>query len=184
MVSDKQENVKTKSSSSCANLTSLLECESEYELTSEGEVHVIRCNSCFAYVNDPVASSSLPRKRYIANGMPLITGLVISDDDYKLYCYGGCQKWHIVKSRLLNHMNDASQTHANATRYARYLIPVNARKLTGIRNQLCTAIGIVKSKSAAIHYDTRIAEFHNAGADLGDFGHSRVLLPQMIAVAL
>jgi hypothetical protein len=171
-------------SPSCTNLTSFLESEShDYELISEGEVHVIRCNTCFTYINDPVASSELLRKPSVALGTSLISGLVISNDDYKLYCDGGCQKWYNFKSRLLNHINDASQTHANATRHARKMIPVNARQLKVIQNQLRTAIGVVQSKSAVIHYETRIAELHNAGADVGDFGHSRVLFPQMTVVA-
>ena len=170
-------------SASCKNLASFLEKESQYELISEGGVHVIRCSTCFNYINDPVASAALPRKPSIVQGSSLITGLMISDDDYKFYNNGGSQKWYNFKNRLLNHVTDASQTHANAQRHARNMVSVSARKMTVVRNQLCTAIGIVQSKSAAIHYETRIAELHNAGADVGDFGHSRVLFPQMIRVA-
>lgn len=52
-----------------------------------------------------------------------------------------------------------------------------------IRSQLRTAIGVVHLKCAASHYEIRIAELHQAGADIGDCGHSRVLFPQMIDVA-
>ncbi|CAB4033377.1 Hypothetical predicted protein [Paramuricea clavata] len=96
---------------SCTNLTSFLESEShDYELISGGEVHDIRCNTCFTYINDPVALSELPRKPSFALGTSLISGLVISNNDYKLYCNGGCQKWYNFKSRLLNYIIDASQT--------------------------------------------------------------------------
>lgn len=40
-------------SSSCSNLTDFLELESQFELISEGEVHLIRCSTCYAYVSDP-----------------------------------------------------------------------------------------------------------------------------------
>ena len=130
--------------SSCSNLPDFLESESQYEQISEGEVHVIRCSTCYAYINNnPTASSSSHRKPNVP-GTSLITGLTISDDDYKLYCSGGCQKWWNFKSRLLRHLNDSSQTHINAVEYAQKLIPVKARKLTVIRNQLRTAVGIVK----------------------------------------
>ena len=148
----------------------------KYELISEGGVQVIRCSTCFNYINDPVASAALPRKPSIVQGSSLITGLMISDDDYKLYNNGGSQKWYNFKNRLLNHVTDASQT--NAQRHAKNMVSVSARKMTVVRNQLRTAIGIVQSKSAAIHYETRIAELHNAGDDV-----SRVLFPQMIRVA-
>lgn len=177
------ENASERKSAFCKNLASFLEKEPQYELISEGGIHIIRCSTCFTYIHDPVTSATQSRKPSIVQGSSLITGLVISDDDYKLYNDGGSQKWYNFKNRLLNHVTDASQTHANALRHARNMASVNERKMTVVRNQLRTAIGIVQSKSAAIHYETRIAELHNAGADVGDFGHSRVLFPQMIRVA-
>lgn len=57
------------------------------------------------------------------------------------------------------------------------------RAKIAIRNQLRTAIEVVQAKCAAIHYETKLAELYQAGADVGDFGHSRVLFPQMIDVA-
>jgi hypothetical protein len=57
------------------------------------------------------------------------------------------------------------------------------RQRNAIRNQLRTAIGVVQTKCAAVHYETKIAELHQAGADIADFGHSRMLFPQMIDVA-
>ena len=38
----------------------------------------------------------------------------------------------------------------------------------------------MQCKSAALHYETRIAELHQAGADVRDFGHSRILFTQML----
>ena len=42
---------------------------------------------------------------------------------------------------------------------------------------------MVKSKSAAIQYETRICELYEAGANVGDYGHSRKLFNDMIKVA-
>lgn len=57
------------------------------------------------------------------------------------------------------------------------------REVKVVQNQLRIAIGIVKSKSAALQYESRIAELYAAGADVGDFGHSRKLFPEMISAA-
>lgn len=45
------------------------------------------------------------------------------------------------------------------------------------------AIGVVQTRCVAIHYETKIAERHQAGADVRDFRHSGDLFPQMIDVA-
>ena len=175
--------METRISTHCENLPEFLKVEKDYELVSEGDVHVIRCKLCFMYLGDPVASSSLKRKPTALPGNSLATGLSVSDEDYKRYCVGSCQPWYRLKKRLLLHIMESPETHINAVLYARDLKTVEARQTTVVRNQLRTAIGIVQAKAAAVHYENRIAELHRAGADVGDFGHSRILFPQMIAVA-
>ena len=56
-----------------------------------------------------------------------------------------------------------------------------SREVVVTKNQLRAALGIVKTKSAAIQYEERIAELHAAGSDVGDFGHSRKLFPAMLS---
>ena len=58
-----------------------------------------------------------------------------------------------------------------------------SREVTVVKNHLRAAIGVVKTKSAAIQYEARIAELQAAGADVGDFGHSRKMFPAMIEAA-
>ena len=43
-----------------------------------------------------------------------------------------------------------------------------------MENQLRTKIGVVQTKCAEIYYETRIAELYQAGAEVGDFGHTNV----------
>ena len=57
-----------------------------------------------------------------------------------------------------------------------------SREMIVAKNQLCAAIGVVKTKSAAIQYEERIAKLQAAGADVRDFGHSRKMFPEMIKV--
>ena len=87
-----------------------------------------------------------------------------------------------MKNRLLSHVMDSTQTHVNAILYAHELKTVESRQPV-VCNQLRTAIGMVQAKAAVVHYEDRIAKLHEAGADVGDFGHSRILFPQMISVA-
>ena len=84
---------------------------------------------------------------------------------------------------MLKHLSNSSTTHQNASQYAKEQSLLHSCQRISIRNQLRTAIGVVQTKCAAIHYETKLAELHQAGADIGDFGHSRVLFPQMIDVA-
>ena len=44
----------TRLSASCEDLTEFLKVETDYELISEGDVHIIRCKLCFRYLSDPV----------------------------------------------------------------------------------------------------------------------------------
>ena len=42
---------------------------------------------------------------------------------------------------------------------------------------------MVKTKAAALHYESQIAQLYAAGADVGDFGHSRHMFAPMLKVA-
>ena len=77
----------------------------------------------------------------------------------------------------------SSKTHSNATNFIKLVNQGKSREVLVTKNQLRAALGIVKTKSAAIQYKGRIAELHAAGADVGDFGHSRELFPSMLSAA-
>ena len=49
-----------------------------------------------------------------------------------------------------------------------------------VKNQLRAIINVVKSKAAALHYEDHMAELCAAGADVGDFSHSRKMFVPMI----
>ena len=156
--SERPATTETRLSAGCEDLIEFLKVETDYELISEGDVHIIHCKLCFRYLSDPVSSSSLKRKPSTTLGSSLATGLSISDKDYRYYCAGGCQPWYRMKNRLLSHVMDSTQTHVNAILYARELKTVESRQQTVVRNQLRTAIGIVQAKAAAVHYENRIAD--------------------------
>ena len=60
----------------------------------------------------------------------------------------------------------------NVTEFMKSVNEGKSREVLVTKNQLCVAIGIMKTKSAAIQYEERIAELHAAGSDVRDFGHS------------
>lgn len=52
-----------------------------------------------------------------------------------------------------------------------------------VKNQLRATLTFVKTKSAALHYETNIAQLFAAGADVGDYGHSRHMFVPMLKAA-
>eukprot|EP00794_Sanderia_malayensis_P002259 gene2259-2590_t len=85
------------------------------------------------------------------------------------------------KFKIAEHMS--SDTHVLALQHQKSMQKENKTRTTVVQNQIRTALGVVKSKSAAIQYETRIAELHKAGASVGDYGHSRKLFNDMAKVA-
>ena len=170
----------SRASSSCKNLANFLSAEQDFELVGENDSWIIRCKLCFLYLNNPFASASLPCK---PTGNSLATGLRVNEESYSRYIEGSCAEWRRLKSRMITHLSASSQTHHHALLYNRQVKATVNRQKVAIRNQMRTAIGVVQTKCAASHYETRIAELHQAGAEVGDFGHSRILFPQMIQVA-
>lgn len=59
-----------------------------------------------------------------------------------------------------------------------------AREKMVVKNLLRAALTVVKIKSAALHYETNIAQLFAAGADVGDFGHSRHMFVKFMSTPL
>jgi hypothetical protein len=100
---------------------------------------------------------------------------------------GDCYKWYHQKGKLVSPEGKIGitkrETHFLALQHAKSIEKTLDREVTVIKNQLRTALGIVKSKAAALQYEECIAKLHAAGADVGDFGHSRKLFPEMLSIA-
>jgi hypothetical protein len=73
---------------------------------------------------------------------------------YQQLVAGMCDKWYHQKESVGEHL--VSKTHTAALEHMKSVDQGNMRKVTVIKNQLRTAIGIVKSKAAAVQYDARI----------------------------
>ena len=160
------------------NLIDFLDEQPEFKLSLEENSWILQCSSCAEFLSSPVAFLSSFRR---PSGKPtgsLATGLYLFEEVYQQLIAGKCDKWYHQKGAMIKHLS--SKTHVNATDHMKSVKEGRSREIVVVKNQLRAAIGIVKTKSAAIQYEERIAELQAAGADVGDFGHSRKLFPEMI----
>ena len=104
----------------------------------------------------------------------LATGLNLSKEGYEQLIAGKCDRWYHQKEAF------KANTHINAMEFMRAVNEDKSTEVAVTKNQLRAALGIVKTKSAAIQYEERIAELHAAGSDVGDFGHSRKAFPSYV----
>ncbi len=74
---------------------------------------------------------------------------------------------------MLHISGKESKTHRDAVQYHHLQKSVRNRETLVVKNQLQAAMTVVKTKSAAQHYETNIAQLYAAGCDIGDYGHSR-----------
>jgi hypothetical protein len=166
--------------SSATNITEFITEQEDIEVIGGPDKWTVRCKICFVYMNSKTA---VRNAQHLPSSGNLSTGLNVVDEVYQKYMIGHNVIWYRFKNRLLNHFDgETCKTHVDAAAWWHFTRPVRKRKCTVVKNQLRAAIGVVKSKSAARCYEERIAELHLAGADVGDYGHSRNLFNDMIRV--
>ncbi len=168
-------------SSNAINLLEYLDESSDFELIIEENSRILRCYSCTEFLSSPVSFSPSFRRPSGGISGSLAAGLHLSEEVYQQLIAGKCEKWYHQKEAFGKHLS--SKTHSNATNFMKLVKQGKSREVPVTKNQLRAALGIVKTKSAAIQYEERIAELHAAGADVGDFGHSRKLFPAMLSAA-
>ena len=167
------------------NLIEFLDSSKSFTLSEKEGSYCLKCCMCTDYLKAPVYTKE---KHFFVERHPsgsekgsLCFGLYVSTEDYLAYVAGHCSKWYRFKSTLLGHLSGKeSKTHQAAIQYAHFLQPVKNREQLVIKNQIRAALTVVKSKSAAVHYENQISNLHAAGADVGDFGHSRHMFAPML----
>ncbi len=104
--------------------------------------------------------------------------------DYISYTSGKNTKWYRFKKTLVDHITGkTSKTHRDAVRHHHLQKPPRKREALVVKNQLRAALTVIKNKSAALHYENNISQLYAAGADVGDFGHSRHMFVLMLKAA-
>ena len=141
-----------------------------FELIIEENSRILHCYNCSEFLSSSVSFSlSFCWPSGQTDGS-LATGLSLSEQVYEQLIAGKCDRWYHQKEAFVKHLS--SKTHINATELMKSVNEGKSREVLMTKNQLRAAIGIVKTNSAAIQYEERIAELHAAGSDVGDFGHS------------
>ena len=93
-------------------------------------------------------------------------------------------KWYRFKKALIDHLSgQESKTHQDAVHHKHLMKPLKARERLVVKNQLRAMLTVVKTKAATLHYESNIAELYAAGADVGDYGHSRQMFVPMLKAA-
>jgi hypothetical protein len=165
-----------------SNLLEYVQQVPELEIFGNENDRILRCNSCSEFLSSPASFTTGFRQPTGRSSGSIAKGLHLPEELYQQLIVGKNDKWYHQKEHLNSHV--LSKTHVLAVEYMKGIEKCDRRKATVVKNQLRTAIGIVKSKAAAIQYEARIAELQAAGADVGDFGHSRKLFPEMLKVFL
>ena len=145
----------------------------------------MRCKTCFAMIceenpslvgKDPTHAAMRQIKSVPGNNFA--AGLSLSKERTELLISGGNQSWYSFKSMMIEHASCSTNRNGGMAHY-RALVAEKQRKkvkksvLQVISNQLKCALFIVKSKTAALHYENVIGLLHSSGAAVGNIGHGR-----------
>ena len=162
------------------NLTQFVDDYPDFEVLCDANQYILVCKTCKEYFSTPLAFNDVaPAGGTLGS---LARGLFISSEKYEQILNGHNETWYHQKARLLQHLG--SNVHQKSLTHSRKIAASLKAQQSVVKNQLRTALGIIKSKAAALQYEERIAELYAAGANIGDFGHSRKLFPDMAAVAV
>lgn len=116
----------------------------------------------------------------------ICTGKYIDPQRMESLVDGEGAYWRKFKSDILQHMTCATdgQTHFKALSALSEERNLRKHHYEAAETLLKSAITAVKSKSAASHYEDQIAFAYSVGAQVGQTGHSRKLVPDLIKCLL
>ena len=154
-------NPQSTASSSASNLHEYLNESQDFELITEENSRILRCYKCAEFLSSPVSFTSSFRRPSGRTDGSLATGLNLSKEVYEQLIAGKCNRWYHQKEAFARHL--VSNTHINAMEFMKAVNEGKSREVVVTKNQLRAALGIIKTKSAAIQYEERIAELHAAG---------------------
>ena len=154
----------------------------------DGSGAILRCETCFTlYKNRAGKLTPAKAAKMLASDCKSIcTGKYISPETMASLMNGEGEYWRKLKSSILQHMICAEdgQTHFKAL--TAQSEERNLRKIhyEAAETMLKSALTAVKAKSAAIHFEEQIAFAFSVGAQIGQCGHSRKLVPDMVKCLL
>lgn len=151
---------------------------------------VLRCETCYNLLATRMNMKPKQDPRKVAlKGIgkysgSLSSGLILSPEKSELLVNGGNLSWYRMKHNIKQHLacgGEHSQLHFDALKHEATMKKRQARGDMVTQNLIRIALGVIKSKSAAQHFESQIAAHVSTGSDLGDFGHSRNHFNEIIA---
>jgi hypothetical protein len=151
---------------------------------------ILRCETCYRLLqhcssgktsNCPVKVALKGIGKYAGS---LSSGLVLSQEKSTFLVNGGNLYWYHSKRNIRQHLvctGDHSQLHFEALQHETAMRKREARGHKVVNNLIRIALAVLKSKSAAQHFESEIAAHVSTGSDLGDFGHSRNHFNEILA---
>ena len=169
--------------SSAENLKQFLEICDDFVLEGDPGKRLLLCVVCHEYLKTPLVTTALKKRPTGGPSGSLSLGMHLTEDDYQMHVGGHNSKWYRLKKRMIDHLSVSNDTHLHALSFKQRMAPIKRRGLLVVKNLLRTALGVVKTKSAARQYESRVAELWASGGDVGDYSHSRTLFVDMLKVA-
>lgn len=114
----------------------------------------------------------------------LSSGLVLSQEKSTFLINGGNLYWYYSQRNIRQHLvgtGDHSQLHFEALQHEKAMRKREARGHKVVNNLIRIAFAVLKSKSAAQHFESEIAAHVSTGSDYGEFGHSRNHFNEILA---
>ena len=143
---------------------------------------ILRCETCYSLLQHRYSgkiSNCIVKVALQGIGKyagSLSSGLVLSPEKSEFLVKGGNPYWYHSKRNIKQHLvcaGDHSQLHFESLQHDMALKKREARGLKVVNNLIRIALSVLKSKSAAQHFESEIAAHVSTGRDLGDLGHSR-----------
>ena len=114
----------------------------------------------------------------------LSSGLVLCQEKFTSLVNGGHQYWYHSKRKIKQHLvcaGDYAQLHFEALKHEAATKKRETRGHKVVNNLIRIALAVLKSKSAAQHFESEIAVHVSTESDLGDLGHSRNHFNEILA---
>ena len=132
----------------------------------------IQCIVCAKYLGNSINEGSLL-------GGTLATGLEMKSPRLDNLNKGHNQAWYTFKNLIINHLKndpvhlDAIKVQNSSDEQSK---SSKLRSFAVSENHVRTAIAAVQMKSAGRHFETLLGFLNASGGDVGDIGHSRLVV--------
>lgn len=145
---------------------------------------ILRCETCFTLFKDKAARLTPAKAARIcaADCKSICTGRYIEPEKMEMFMRGDGDEWRRLKSNVMQHMICAAdgQTHFKALSAISEESNLKRKHYESAENLVKSALTAIKAKSAAMHYEDQVAFAFSVGAQVGQSGHCRKLVPDLV----